>query len=80
MNEPKKSVIEAAAKRKWPKLAGSKINHRKHTMELFFRNGRSLVGFLLEAKSHRDMLAVIDRTSFAPFTYTGETAQAASEG
>lgn len=72
MNEPKKSEIEAAAKRKWPKLVNSKINQRKHTMELYFHNGKHLVGFLLKATSHREMLAVISRTSFAPFSYTGE--------
>ncbi len=74
MNEPKKAAIEAAAKRKWPKLIGSKINHRKHTMELMFRNGKYLVGFLLKAKSHRELLAMIGTTSLKPFDYTGEAA------
>lgn len=69
MNEPKKSEIEAAAKKKWPAMIGSKINHRKHTMDIVFTNGKALRRLKFWAASHRDLLKGIEGSQLkSPFS------------
>lgn len=55
-NEPKKSEIEAAARAKWPSLLATKINHRKHTMDVIFGNGEVIE---LRAPTHRALLEMV---------------------
>lgn len=59
MSEPKKSLIEAAAKRLWPNLTAVNINQRKHSIRVTFAGSRGKPGRKIElaAGSHRELLA-----------------------
>lgn len=59
MSEPKKALIEAAAKKRWPDSIGVTINHRKHTMKVQFGLGRRHYHIALSARSHRELLEKI---------------------
>ncbi len=65
MNEPKKSEIEAAARKKWPTMDSFYVNQRKHilrvTLPLVVRKDGKRVrpyhGII--AGSHRELLAAL---------------------
>lgn len=60
MSEPKKALIEAAAKKKWPDSIGVTINHRKHTMKVHFSAKSKRKAVELSAKTHRELLTQVE--------------------
>ncbi len=62
MNEPRKSLIETAAKKRWPDLESIYINQRKHTLRVTFPLvGRSRkLAVRLIATSHRELLRQVE--------------------
>ena len=59
MNEPKKRLIIAAAKVRWPKAVGFFLNHRKHTIRVMFGGLEQKLDFTVGARSHAALLTKI---------------------
>lgn len=57
MNEPKKALLESAARGRWPDAIGFRINHRKHTLEVQYKD--RIHNFTLSARTHRELLKVL---------------------
>ena len=61
MSEPKQALLIAAARKKWPKAIGFRINHRKHTIAVSFGSLKGAPnGFEIQAESHAKLLENIE--------------------